>query len=438
MRPWARDPVVMVGIPEPSLGSMDRTLLLAIGICFLDTFAIGLVNPIYPQLVQSDRLGATLFAALQSVSNAAALCASTIFGRLSDVHGRRSAVVCSTLTTFTGYALYQFGYSFGHGRPSVRLFLPAAGRVVGGIGRSALSGPLLALLTEQSADPSARVSRTMATFGLGYALGSASGGFVVANSGPATTLALICLCSLVQVTLAMLLPRAPINRPTLLRQHGAAASVASAGGSWKLALREALGLRRMRVLLLLQAFAALSFQVYDATSALYVTNALGFSSEERGYLLAYAGWVFSFMSFAVVPRLVSAGQPRKMLAVAFGCNAVGRLGLAAAVRLPALPCFVVSYLVLNLGQGMQHTLLKALTSATATGPDRLGLMLGLLGSTERGCGVLAPLLGGPAYEWLGPPAPACLAAFFALVGCAATTLVQQDAPVAGQLAKKEQ
>ena len=80
--------------------------------------------------------------------------------------------------------------------------------------------------------------------------------------------------------------------------------------------------------------------------------------------------------------------------------------------------------MLNLGQGMTHTLLKAITTNLAEGHQRVGLMLGVLGSVDKGCGVLAPLVGGPAYDRIGPVAPACLAALFALLGCVATPLIR--------------
>ena len=60
--------------------------------------------------------------------------------------------------------------------------------------------------------------------------------------------------------------------------------------------------------------------------------------------------------------------------------------------------------VLNLGQGMNHTLLKALVSAAAK--ERRGLMLGVLASVDKLTGVIAPLLSGAAYDTVGPAAPA--------------------------------
>ena len=111
--------------------------------------------------------------------------------------------------------------------------------------------------------------------------------------------------------------------------------------------------------------------------------------------------------------------------IAYGCITAGRLALAAASApwIPTTITFVVTYFILNLGQGLTHTLLKALMSAAAS-EDTLGLMLGVLSSTDKLVGVVAPLLGGPTYDRLGPAAPACLSGMIAFCGCvAAATLV---------------
>jgi hypothetical protein len=164
---------------------------------------------------------------------------------------------------------------------------------------------------------------------------------------------------------------------------------------WWSALRDALSERNMRLLLLLQAIAASSFQVYDATSALYMMDALGYSAAERGFLLGYAGWVFSFFNLAVIPRITGRGSnAARLLTLAYACTAVGRLGIAAASVLPPTLTILASYAVLNLGLGLTHTLLKSLTANLAS-QDRLGLMIGLLGSVEKGCGVAAPPSAGP-------------------------------------------
>ena len=84
---------------------------------FIDTFAVGLVNPIYTLLVQSTLIGATQYAALISLANFMALLAATGFGRLSDVHGRRAAIIASSACTLVGYSCYAIGLACGTAYP---------------------------------------------------------------------------------------------------------------------------------------------------------------------------------------------------------------------------------------------------------------------------------------------------------------------------------
>ena len=200
------------GVPEkPSIvkrSSPTGGIHLVTGaVTFVDTFAVGIVNPIYPQLVQSGTIGATAYATIMAAANAASLASSTAYGRLSDVYGRRTAIIASTLTATLGYACYIVGYASTE-FPLVRLGLPAAGRVIGGMGRTALGPPLLALLSEHStAGATGQVTaRTMATFGFGYAFGSGAGGLAYSLGGTWCNLMLIAGCSCVQVLCAWCLP----------------------------------------------------------------------------------------------------------------------------------------------------------------------------------------------------------------------------------------
>ena len=144
-----------------------------------------------------------------------------------------------------------------------------------------------------------------------------------------------------------------------------------------------------------------------------------FHLSRRADLLSFAGWTFAFQTLFVLPWLLrsSLGASSTLL-LAFVCTAVGRLGLGAASWLPPTPTVVASYVILNLGQGLTSTILKALVGLAAS-DDRRGLLLGLLSSCEKLAGVLAPLAGGPIYgSTLGHAAPAFASALVAFLGAA--------------------
>ena len=400
---------------------------------FLDTFTVGLVNPIYPQLVQSKLLGATTFALIMSLANGAALVGSTLYGRISDVSGRRTAILASSATTMLGFALYVIGFACHETFPTLRMLLPAAGRVIGGMGRSALAGPLLAMLADKSVsdDDAANggatrtvaqdTTRVVATFGFGYATGSGIGGYVVGLGGAWLNLACISVCGCAGVLCAWQLPR---DEPALSKRPSPSNGKRAAPGSTTAtALRAALSVRTTRALLLVQALTAASFHVYDSTGALYMQEHLGYSASQRGYILSFAGWMFALQTLFVVPRLFAlVGRPRTLLCCALLCTGLGRVGLACASLGHPTLAIVASYPVLNFGQAMTHTLLKALMSKAAAAEDR-GLLLGVLESVSKSFGVLGPMIGGPLYGRIGPPAPACASCLLALAGGLAAALL---------------
>lgn len=435
--------------PAKILEFSGSQLRFLIGIItFLDTFAVGLVNPIYPLLVKSDLLGATLFALIMSASNAAALMGSTIYGRIADVHGRRLAVIASACTTCLGFILYVVGFACEGVFPKPRMLLPAAGRIISGMGRAALAGPLLAMLADHADNKNTvaqDTTRVVATFGFGYAAGSGVGGYILSVGGTWLNLAFISLCICAQVLCAWQLP--PDNgssddesRPS----RGSRSSQSSrkapptrgASASMAAVLRAALAIPTTRALLLVQALTAASFHVYDSTGAIYMQDHLGFTPPQRGYILSYAGWMFALQTFFAVPWLVSSGfQQGALLCYALLCTGIGRVGLACATFGYPTLAIVSSYPILNLGQGMSHTLLKALMSKAAAAEDR-GLLLGVLESVSKSFGVLGPMLGGPIYDALGPPAPAmasCILAFMGALAAAALAVEPDPTQKAKQL-----
>ena len=280
---------------------------LTSAVTYLDTFCIGLLNPLMPTLLRSDLIGARMYSMLVSASNAAALVAGTSFGRLSDVLGRRAAIFASVLCSLFGYVCFALACASDNVYPRARLILPAVGRVLAGVGRAALSAPLLALLAERAGRSAAtRVAASMATFGFGYASGSGLGGVLSRSTNEAALpVALVLLCSLLQLGCACSLPRGAHHRPssahdkTSVVAKGAGGAARARSHSWLASLQLAMAVSSTRTVLLLQLLSAASFQVYSATSAIYLKEHLGYSSAQLGYILSFAGWAFALQTHVV-------------------------------------------------------------------------------------------------------------------------------------------
>ena len=146
------------------------------------------------------------------------------------------------------------------------------------------------------------------------------------RQGMWSSLALIMFCAALQVGFALLLPSnlkvKDTNEP------------AREETGWRVVLATAFESKEIRVLLLLQVCASGSFHLYDATAQLYLQRTLGYTSAQRGYILAFAGWMFAVQTFAVVPRLIRRWQASAtlLLRISFMCIAPPVFGI---LTLPA-------------------------------------------------------------------------------------------------------
>ena len=269
---------------------------IAYAISFLDMLGYGFLSPITYSLLNKDVIGATGFGALQSVSNAAALLAGASLGRLSDTRGRKPAIVVSAALSLLGYLLYVAG-RVAVDAPLAACVLPCVAQVLTTVGRAGLIAPLNALVTDGQSDEEGRrlLGRLVGTFGLGYAIGSGSGGYL-SQYDHALLLALACLVSAAVLACSLLLPNSmpsskPSSTPALAANGGGRAHAVSSdsgggssgGGGWLRATRTALSDRVTVLLLVLQLLRNVSFHVYSGTSKIYLCEHLGYSQAQLSY-----------------------------------------------------------------------------------------------------------------------------------------------------------
>ena len=417
------------------------------GAVALDCLGVGLVMPILPRLLHSKTVGATLYGAVQSVAYAATLLCSSCVGRLSDQRGRKAALVVAVGLGCAGYlallasahAAYgsevQAGPEGGVDSMWLGFALAALGRITCSCGHASIQGPANAAMLDcqdamrmpgdgavRGGGSSDAAGRTLGALGLGFAVGSALGGRIskfgavapVALAGAGSLLAL--------VGVAWVVP------DTASAQAAPEGGTATARAPVRRLLQEALSQPRTRLLLLMQVLSTFSFRLFTSTAALYMTDFLGFSAEELGYILSFAGWAFALTALLVVPVVTKAGiRPEVLLRLAFFSTMLGRFGLAAASVLPPAATIIASYCFISLGQSTTMTLISALMADTAQ-PQHLGFMLGLLTSCGTAASVVAPVLAGACYEHVDPVAPAVCAGLVSLCGCGVAFCYTPPAP----------
>ena len=172
-----------------------RAMLAIYALSFLDLFSVGLIKPLLPSLLQSKQIGATAYAGVQAIGatasgvnsacHAAGLLLSPFIGRLSDVRGRKSGIVVSAFVAFVGCVCYGLALTTNSYAPAV------VGRLLHNLGHVAIMAPLNATIAGRSeSGGAARLSMMMGIFGLGYAAGSAGGGWL-GGFGAAPVLAVL-------------------------------------------------------------------------------------------------------------------------------------------------------------------------------------------------------------------------------------------------------
>jgi MFS transporter, DHA1 family, tetracycline resistance protein len=176
--------------------------------------------------------------------------------------------------------------------------------------------------------------------------------------------------------------------------------------------------------LLLRLLVAASFFVYMATFDLLMRERFDLAPREIGLVLSMAGWLFAIGSLIVVPRLVRTTTEPRMLRLAFGFVALGRLGTALCHSIyPFLGCYVL----ITFGMGTAITTIASLTNASCS-PERRAYMQGLSDSAWTFAAVLAPMLSGMLYQAVGPAAPALASSGVAAIGCALACVCVADVP----------
>ena len=161
---------------DPANPEGRARLLVLFITAFVDMVGITMLVPILPYYATSLGASATVVGVIVSAFSLAQLLTATLWGRTSDRHGRRPALIAGLLVTAVGYVLFALA-------GSVPLLLLS--RIVQGMG-----GGTIGVVHAYIADVSAPGERTRtlgwlsAVTSLGAVLGPAIGAVLVRLGGP--------------------------------------------------------------------------------------------------------------------------------------------------------------------------------------------------------------------------------------------------------------
>jgi MFS transporter, DHA1 family, tetracycline resistance protein len=342
----------------------------------LDMFALGLIMPILPRLVESfvdndTASAARIFGLFGTAWALMQFVCSPILGALSDRFGRRPVVLLSNFGLGLDYVLMALAPSL------IWLFI---GRVISGITSASVSTAFAYIADMTPPERRAAVfGKVGAAFGAGFILGPAIGG-LLGGVDPRLPFWVAAGLSFANTLYGLLiLPESlPRDRRSPFR--------------WKSA--NPLGalhlLRADRVLAGLSItnfFAQLAHVVLPSTFVLYATYRYGWDTRTVGLTLAMVGICAMAVQGAGIGPIVRRIGERRALLLGLGCGAVGFLIFGAA---PTGPLFWLGIPVMALW-GITGAATQALMTRLVA-PDQQGQLQGATASVQSMSQLLGPFL----------------------------------------------
>jgi DHA1 family tetracycline resistance protein-like MFS transporter len=342
----------------------------------LDMFALGLILPILPKLVESfvnndTASAARIFGLFGTAWALMQFFFSPILGGLSDRFGRRPVVLLSNLGLALDYVLMALA-------PSLTwLFV---GRVISGITSASVSTAFAYIADVTPPEKrAATFGKIGVAFGAGFILGPAVGG-LLGGMDPRLPFWVAAGLSFANTIYGLLiLPESlPLHRRSPFR--------------WKSA--NPLGalhlLRSDRVLAGLSVvnfLAQVAHVVLPSTFVLYATYRYGWDATTVGLTLALVGMCSMAVQGAAIGPIVRRLGERRALLLGLGCGAAGFLIYGAA---PTGLLFWLGIPVMSLW-GIAGAAIQALTTQLVA-PDQQGQLQGATSSVQSVSQLVGPFL----------------------------------------------
>jgi DHA1 family tetracycline resistance protein-like MFS transporter len=342
----------------------------------LDMFALGLILPILPKLVESfvdndTASAARIFGLFGTAWAVMQFFFSPVLGGLSDRFGRRPVVLLSNLGLALDYVLMALA-------PSLTwLFV---GRVISGITSASVSTAFAYIADVTPAEQRAAVfGKVGVAFGAGFILGPAVGG-LLGGMDPRLPFWVAAGLSFANTLYGLLiLPESlPPDRRSPFR--------------WKSA--NPLGaldlLRSDRILAGLSVvnfLAQVAHVVLPSTFVLYATYRYGWDTTTVGLTLAMVGICSIAVQGAAIGPMVRRFGERRALLLGLGCGGVGFLIYGAA---PTGPLFWLGIPVMALW-GVAGAATQALMTQLVA-PDQQGQLQGATNSVQSVSQLVGPFL----------------------------------------------
>jgi len=358
---------------------------------FIDLVGFGVIVPLLPfygEHFHAQPLTVTLLMAIYSLTQ---FFSAPLWGRLSDLKGRKPVLMASILGILLSY-----------------IWLAFAGSLWGLFAARALAGAMAGNIAAAQAyiadvTPPEKRAHGMgligAAFGLGFIFGPAIGGLLGGGDpshpnfvAPALTAAGLSLLAFVFAAVCLKESLAPQVRA----MHGERRPLTRFA-----ALGSAMRDPELRVMVLLLFLVTFVFAGMESTFALWSERNFGWGPRQNGYVFAYTGILAAMIQGGLIRRL--AKRFGEAALVAQGAAALA-LGLLAIPLVHSLLPLLAAMLLLAYGVGVSNPSLSSLISLQAKEAER-GVTLGVSQSASSLARVVGPAFAGIAFEIVGRSGP---------------------------------
>src|SRR5882672_6014629 len=368
-------PASIIAAPSASAPRRGAVAFIFITI-LLDMFALGLILPILPKLVESfvdndTAHAARIFGLFGTAWAVMQFIFSPILGALSDRFGRRPVVLLSNFGLALDYVLMALAPSL------VWLFI---GRVISGITSASISTAFAYIADVTPPDRRAAVfGKIGAAFGAGFILGPAVGG-LLGDMDPRLPFWVAAGLSFTNAVYGWLI--LPESLPPERRAPFRWKSANPLG-----ALRLLRSNRVLAGLSLANFFGQVAHVVLPSTFVLYATYRYGWDTKTVGLTLALVGVCAMVVQGVGVGPIVKRLGERRALLLGLGCGALGFLIYGIA---PTGPLFWLGIPVMSLW-GVAGAAIQAMTTQLVT-PEQQGQLQGATNSVQSVSQLVGPFL----------------------------------------------
>lgn len=367
------------------------------GLVFADMVGFLIILPVMPFYAKKLGASAFLIGAMVSIYAVASLVMGPIWGRFSDRHGRRPALMFGVLIAMAAHLLFAFacsGWAMERFEKWALIALLFLSRLVQGAG-GATTGVVQAyvgdaVLPEERAKALGWISAaTSAGVMLGPALGSTI--TLLGPSAPGLVSAGLCVLNLWFAW--RWLPESHHERA-----HKDAPRPSLRKKFWAIASEPTTPVAR---LVWIYAIGMMAFMGMNAILALFLQARFGLTETTFGYVYAYVGTISLVMrSLILGPTVRRFGEIRVLR---LGLLALA-LGFALQPLATSLWVYIVVVLFIPVGTALLFPATTSLVTRFASRQD-LGATMGVQQAFGGVARFLGPLWAGAAFESIGSGAP---------------------------------